>query len=78
MIPFVIAPNPSSGIININGAQHSTSIQMYNMLGQLCFTAVCEATNTQIDVAHLKDGMYLLKLKDLQTGQMQNYRIDKK
>jgi hypothetical protein len=75
---YSIAPNPSSDVIQIKGCQHQTSIEIYNTLGQLCLATTASATTAQIDINSFKEGLYILKLRDLQTGQMQTYRIEKK
>jgi hypothetical protein len=75
---YLIAPNPSSDVIQIKGCQHPTSIEIYNTLGQLCLATESATTTTQIDINAFKEGIYILKLRDLQTGQTQTYRIEKK
>jgi hypothetical protein len=75
---YLLAPNPSSDIIQIKGCQHQTSIEIYNTLGQLCLATESASTTAQIDIYSFKEGIYLIKLRDLQTGQTQTYRIEKK
>lgn len=75
---YLFVPNPSSDVIQIIGCEHQTSIEIYNTLGQLCLATESVATTAQIDIYSFKEGIYLIKLRDLQTGQTQTYRIEKK
>ena len=74
---YSIAPNPSSDVIQIKGFKSQTTIEIYNAVGQMCLSTETNATNAQIDITAFKEGIYILKLRDQQTGQVQTYRIEK-
>jgi len=62
---IIIAPNPTTGNISINGAGH-VSIKIYNIIGKL----IKEENNTDnISIAEFPSGMYFIKLFNEQ-GQM--------
>nr|NQU92004.1 right-handed parallel beta-helix repeat-containing protein [Bacteroidota bacterium] len=57
-----IYPNPSTGILNIEGLDQSAKISIYNALGDLIFNDTC-FKGTQIDLATAPRGFYLIKIK---------------
>ncbi|MCL2132517.1 MAG: T9SS type A sorting domain-containing protein, partial [Lentimicrobiaceae bacterium] len=63
---LVVYPNPTTGKLTIKCAEtlHATSVQMFNVVGQVVGTwhTAPENTETTIDVSHLAKGMYFLKV----------------
>ena len=54
-----IYPNPVNNILTINNANNATSIEIYNIQGQMVST--CNFTN-KLDVSNLTKGMYFIKI----------------
>lgn len=75
---YSIVPNPSSELIAIKGLKSQAAIEIYNSVGQLCLTTETVETTTQIDLSSFQTGIYILNVRDHQTGQTQTYRIVKK
>ena len=65
---FSIAPNPSENIFNINFGnvlKNTTTIEVYNMLGQTVFKDTINDTNTySFDASNLPTATYILKLSN--------------
>jgi hypothetical protein len=59
---FVLYPNPSKNVLNIGkkGAAEITSIEIYNLLGQVVIAIPSEVDS--IDVSSLKMGTYFMKI----------------
>lgn len=55
-----ISPNPTNGLIKLNGIKNGDQIKIYNTLGSLVLTT--NYTNNLLDVKSLTKGIYLLKI----------------
>lgn len=55
---ITVYPNPASGVLNVSSSKIITSVQLYNGVGQLCYTS---PGNNTINVAGLASGFYILK-----------------
>jgi hypothetical protein len=66
---FSLYPNPTKSVLNIelNNFIPSVPITITNALGQMAFTKRLETMHTEIDIMHLKSGIYFLKIGDSQT-----------
>lgn len=65
-----VYPNPSSGIITVNmpGGISDGQIRITDISGKTVFTYPCNrTTNENLDLSHLKKGMYLLQLLSNET-----------
>jgi hypothetical protein len=59
---FLIFPNPASDILNIRmESVEGTKVQVYNVSGQLVREAILSNSKPSINVAGLKQGVYILK-----------------
>ncbi|NND63194.1 MAG: T9SS type A sorting domain-containing protein [Flavobacteriaceae bacterium] len=70
---FIIAPNPTKGILNVNHHSPIESVSIINQLGQQVLWFSSEEI---IDVSNLENGLYFLKVIDLE-GNVQVKRIIK-
>jgi len=62
-----VFPNPSNGVLNIQGEQSITNVELMNALGQtieLLFVKINDAF-CQVDVAQLPKGIYILKVNQV-------------
>ena len=57
-----VYPNPVKDILNINYTENITKIQVVNMLGQEVISKSVNNTQNQIDMSHLVQGTYLVKI----------------
>ncbi|MDB5283497.1 MAG: hypothetical protein JWO06_2572 [Bacteroidota bacterium] len=65
-LDLLVAPNPAKDWINIhfsNFDDKTSNIQIYNTLGQLVKTEQLTGSNTQMSVADLLEGLYILAVK---------------
>lgn len=62
---FTLYPNPTNGIIRIEGLSSSASLDITNINGQ--FINGVEATNNQVDLSRLPNGIYILKIESSNT-----------
>jgi hypothetical protein len=58
---FTLSPNPTNGIIRIEGPSSSVSLDITNINGQ--FINGVKATNNQVDISRLPNGIYILKIE---------------
>ena len=66
---FEFYPNPTRERINLAAAQNIESVVLYNILGQKMLDINVDATTTELNVAHLSAGAYLMEVTvDGQTG----------
>ncbi len=70
---FSIYPNPTSGLLNIAGGDHISSVTVYSVLGKLVLTAKSKT----IDVSQLKSGIYVIMVQD-KSGNFQTKRFIKR
>ncbi|NLB48651.1 MAG: T9SS type A sorting domain-containing protein, partial [Erysipelotrichia bacterium] len=56
-------PNPASEYLNIELNQHlSDEIQIYDVCGKLLISKAINSNHTQINIADLEQGMYILNV----------------
>lgn len=61
---IVIYPNPATDQLFISISDYqNTTMEIFNIQGQLCHTQTLQSDNTEINIAHLQNGLYLLKIK---------------
>jgi len=62
---FRLVPNPASSVVNIEGKQSFTSIEIYNVQGSLVEKINNKTiVNYQLSIANYNKGMYILKVTD--------------
>ncbi|MCX6232443.1 MAG: T9SS type A sorting domain-containing protein, partial [Bacteroidetes bacterium] len=59
---FSLYPNPSKGrfVIETNQTENS-SIEIYNLIGAICYHATITAAKTEIDISKQPSGIYFVK-----------------
>ena len=62
---FTLFPNPTSGIIRIEGLASSATVNITNINGQ--FVNGVEVTNNQVDISILPNGVYIFKIESSNT-----------
>ncbi|UPT67290.1 MAG: T9SS type A sorting domain-containing protein [Sphingobacteriales bacterium JAD_PAG50586_3] len=67
---IVIYPNPAEDVLYINSAKAISSVQLYNGVGQLCYTS---SNSNAINAAGLPSGLYVLKVSV--GSAMGNYKV---
>lgn len=70
-----VYPNPTTGIITIQGIKENADYSIYNVIGKLIKSGT--TTNNQIDVGELAIGMYVLAVTENTTGKIYRSRIIK-
>ena len=55
-------PNPATDIINVSAEDNMQSISIMNLSGQVVLKATPRATHTQINIANLPQGVYMMKV----------------
>tara|TARA_R110000850_G_scaffold277086_1_gene422458 strand:- start:204355 stop:207537 length:3183 start_codon:yes stop_codon:yes gene_type:complete len=73
---FTFYPNPAMDVINMSAKAMLDNVSMYNMLGQKVLEQNIGATTSQLDVANLASGTYLMKVSA--EGQTGTYQIIKR
>ncbi|GGH41427.1 hypothetical protein IA57_11330 [Mangrovimonas yunxiaonensis] len=62
---FSIFPNPTKDVLNIKTASTTPiTVNVYNVLGQQVITKEITTTHGKLDVSNLKNGVYMLTMKD--------------
>ncbi len=59
---FFLYPNPTSGILNIEGASPINKVVIYDLLGRSVFETLPTSEKVQIDMNNLKAGVYLASI----------------
>lgn len=57
-----VLPNPSKGIINFNGLQKGSQIEIYDLTGRLIFQTLSIGINSIIDLSNKDNGIYFYKI----------------
>ncbi|MES2477609.1 MAG: T9SS type A sorting domain-containing protein [Bacteroidota bacterium] len=58
----MVYPNPAKEVLNIQGVEIGSSIELYDVMGKLVLQQVCDSTIIKLNVAHLTKGVYTLKI----------------
>lgn len=72
----VLFPNPAGEFFNIRNGNNVSKIEVINVFGQPVFSAAY--SSEAIDVAHLRSGLYFVKLLDDQNQIIRTLRLNKK
>lgn len=73
---FIVFPNPSTEIININGLPHRATIIVYNLMGQEISIQVANTNNSQISIHGFASGLYFVQIKTID-GKVYNTKFRK-
>jgi len=57
-----IYPNPAQQVMNIQGVETGSTIQLYDVMGKMVLQKLCDSTLTKLEVEHLTKGTYTLKI----------------
>ena len=58
-----IYPNPTNGLVTVDGVTGQTNLSVMNAVGQVVFRTNLEADKSRVDLSHLNNGLYVLKLE---------------
>lgn len=58
-----VYPNPSNGMVTVDGITEQTKVSVMNSIGQAVFRTSLESDKTRLDLSHLNNGIYILKLE---------------
>lgn len=62
---ILIYPNPATDQLSISISDYSnTTIEIFNILGQWCHTQILQSDKSEINIANLPSGLYLLKINN--------------
>ncbi len=61
---FKVHPNPSQGIIYIDGINKNDILSLYDLSGRLLIKKVASETKELLDIKHLLQGLYIVKVGD--------------
>ncbi|MEO8515554.1 MAG: T9SS type A sorting domain-containing protein [Flavobacterium sp.] len=59
---FKFYPNPVTNVLNVDYSQKITNVAVYNAIGQQVIVIAPNAASTTINMAHLSQGIYFVKL----------------
>ncbi len=59
---FTAYPNPVKDVLNIDYKTNISSVSVFNLLGQQVIEKAVNASHSQIDMSHLPNGSYLVKV----------------
>ena len=72
-IDFTYYPNPSNGIVNISSKTAISSLQVFNIQGQLLYSTAVDSTDAKVNISHFASGTYFFKV-DFE-GKEVNFKI---
>jgi len=55
-------PNPTSGVLNINSVEVTSSFEVFNLIGSKVFSSTLTKGNNNVDLSGLANGSYFVKL----------------
>jgi hypothetical protein len=64
-VQMKLYPNPTEGTLTIENMIEGATIEIYNTLGQVVFTAPVINGKNQYDFSYLNTGLYVVQLKDI-------------
>ncbi len=70
-----IYPNPTNGPVTLDGISEITELTVLNALGQTVYSTVLERDKTNLDLSHLNDGVYILKLEANRSVAVERLRL---
>ncbi|MGB0431674.1 MAG: T9SS type A sorting domain-containing protein [Bacteroidia bacterium] len=73
---FEVYPNPSNGLVNVNGLSANANVQVLDLSGKVILNQKA-SLNTQIDISGLNNGLYMLKVIDLESNKSFTKRLIK-
>ncbi len=73
---FKFYPNPVNHMLNLSANDNIEAVSITNVMGQEVLKVSPEATQTQIDMSHLQNGIYFVKAQV--NGQMTAFKVIKK
>lgn len=59
---FTYYPNPVKDVLNISDIKNITAVSVFNLLGQQVMTRTINGNTAQIDMSHLANGTYMVKV----------------
>ncbi len=66
---FTVTPNPSNGLITINGLPEAqTSVMIYDIQGKVLLQESLSSTNNTLDIRFLNAGMYLVRTNSIEAS----------
>jgi hypothetical protein len=72
-----IFPNPSNGVLNIKASQNISSVNIYNMIGNLVMVKNIANNQSVLNIESLTNGVYFIEL-NLNNGSTLNSKIIKR
>lgn len=69
---LTFSPNPTNGIININGTYEIQNIEIFSIIGQNVFQVKVNSVNKILDLSELNSGTYFIK------AEINNVKVTKK
>ena len=72
-IDFTYYPNPSKGIVNISSKTPISSLNVYNIQGQLLYSKAVDSTDAEVNISQFASGTYFFKV-DFE-GKEVNFKI---
>ncbi|MGV8993282.1 MAG: M12 family metallo-peptidase [Flavobacterium sp.] len=72
-IDFTYYPNPSNGIVNISSKTEISSLQVFNIQGQLLYSSAVDSTDAKVNISQFASGTYFFKI-DFE-GKEVNFKI---
>lgn len=74
---LVVSPNPTEGVLRVEGDGDIASVELYDTFGRLLLTRQCDGPLCILDIAGLNDGAYLLKVRFV-NGTVNSCKVVKK
>jgi hypothetical protein len=74
-IKIIIYPNPARHLVNIESEINIEQITIYNMLGKVMVSHKGIDTNVTLDISNLSNGVYFIRIKQVDNDQEQSYKL---
>jgi hypothetical protein len=64
---FVVYPNPTSGLLNVETTTDDNTITVFDLVGNAVYTVKSTSFKTEIDMQNFANGIYFLKVENSKT-----------
>jgi hypothetical protein len=74
-IEIMVYPNPTHHLVHMESKINMEHISIYNMLGKMVINHKAMDTNVTLDISNLSNGIYFIKIKQVDKDQEQSYKL---
>jgi hypothetical protein len=74
-IKIIVYPNPTQHLVHVESKINMEHISIYNVLGQMVLNHKGIDTSVTMNISNLSNGLYFIKIKQVDEGQEQSFKL---